>query len=90
MDHPSLEPQSKSCMIKTIMRLSQNSFLYPQSLLVDGIKRDDIPFSSGTFGDVYRGTFRGQVVGLKVIKLYKKSDIGKIFKVAASTRFQTS
>ncbi|KXN86652.1 Receptor-interacting serine/threonine-protein kinase 1 [Leucoagaricus sp. SymC.cos] len=41
VDHPSLQPSSKSCMIKTVMRLSQRSFLYPQSLLAEGIKRDD-------------------------------------------------
>lgn len=68
-------------MVKTIMRLSQNSFLYPLSLLVEGITRDDIPYSSGNFGDVYRGTFRGQAVALKVIKIYKKSDLSRIFKV---------
>ncbi|KAF9448576.1 hypothetical protein P691DRAFT_775282 [Macrolepiota fuliginosa MF-IS2] len=83
VDHPTLGSDAKSCMIKTLMRLSQNSFLYPQSLLVGGIKRDDIPFSSGKFGDVYRGTFRGQTIGLKVIKIYKKSDLSRVFKVMA-------
>ncbi len=73
-------------MIKTIMRLSQNSFLYPHSLLVGNIKRDDIPYMSGSFGDVYRGTFRGQAVGLKVVKIYKKSDLARIFKVNNSRK----
>ncbi|KAF5349295.1 hypothetical protein D9756_009364 [Leucocoprinus leucothites] len=80
VDHPVLQPESKSSMIKSIMRLSQNSFLYPQSLLVDGIKRDDVPHSAGSFGDIYRGNFRGQVVALKVVRLFRRSDLNKALK----------
>lgn len=47
---------------------------------------EDIPVSSGTFGDVWRGVYGKQSVAVKGLRVYKAADIRKIKRVSVTVR----
>uniref|UniRef100_A0A0W0FCY8 Uncharacterized protein n=1 Tax=Moniliophthora roreri TaxID=221103 RepID=A0A0W0FCY8_MONRR len=75
--------QLRASILKAILRLSKQSNLYPQCLTVENIRQlGEHPVASGGFGEIWMGEVEGseQVVCLKVVKLYLKSDIEKVLK----------
>jgi hypothetical protein len=49
--------------------------------VLKGVKRIGHPVAGGGFGDVYRGQFQGHEVAVKVLKIYRTSDMGALLKV---------
>ena len=46
----------------------------------------EYPVAAGSFADIYKGRFRGQVVCLKVIRIYQTSQVQMFLKVTAIPR----
>ncbi|KAI3615128.1 hypothetical protein WG66_016743 [Moniliophthora roreri] len=79
-----VSPRLRSSILKAMVRLSKRSKLYPDSLAIHNVRRlGEHPVDSGRFGEIWRGCFREaaeQVVCLKVVKLYARSDVDKVIR----------
>ena len=56
--------------------------MYPECLLLEDIALPPHPVAAGSFGDVYQAKLAGNDIAVKVIRMYKKSDMDKILKVS--------
>jgi len=75
-----IDPEYKPRHVRALIKLSKASGLFPDCLVLKGIQVDGDPVEGGGFGDVYKGRFGGQVIALKVLKVYQKSDMQKLLK----------
>lgn len=75
LDSQSIPENLRRSTIKAMMRLCKASGNYPPCLELRGIKLEDNPKTSGAFGDVWKGTFRGKLVCVKVSRVYQGSNI---------------
>lgn len=50
-------------------------------MILNDVELAPTPIASGSFGDVYQGRMVDCQVAVKVIKVYKKSDMDQIHKV---------
>ncbi|TFK27177.1 kinase-like protein [Coprinopsis marcescibilis] len=66
--------------VTALIRLSNRTDLYPTCLALKEVELARHPFAAGSFGDVYRGTFQGQYVAVKVRKLYATSEVSNAIK----------
>lgn len=80
-----MDPKQKRLHVSSLVRLAKYSGLYPECLRLDGVKMSDRPVAAGSFGDVYKGTLRGQAIAVKMVKLYEKSDVVRLLRVSSST-----
>lgn len=76
----SAEPWLRKYTLITLRRICQNTLLYPQSYVLNDIK-DASHLDGGGFCDIYRGSYNEQVLCLKVVRLFQKSDKDKMLKV---------
>lgn len=67
--------EHKATFVTALLRLSLKSSLYPSCLVLTDIEREPFPCASGSFGDVYKGSLQGHPVCLKMVRVYKKSQI---------------
>jgi hypothetical protein len=73
LDFP-IDPELKRSYVKLLIKLSKDSVLYPQCLVLkEVVKKTGFPVARGGFGEVYRGQFRGQEVAIKVLKIQTKN-----------------
>jgi len=79
-----MDPIQKSRFVKALIRLSCASGLYPECLVLSGMKIKGDAVAGGGFGDVYKGSFKGYEIAVKVLKVYQKSDIHKLLKEFSS------
>ncbi|KAF5323861.1 hypothetical protein D9611_008396 [Ephemerocybe angulata] len=64
-----------------LLRLAKLSSLYPRSVLLEGVTREGAhAITAGHFGEIWKGSFRGQSVCVKVLKVYQRGDINKLLK----------
>ncbi|KAL0061689.1 Rho guanine nucleotide exchange factor [Marasmius tenuissimus] len=88
IDNPNLSvtPQFRSSVFTIMVRLSKLSGLHPRCLSMDNVhKVGKYPVAAGAFGDVWKGIIgqsesEGQLVCLKVSKVYVKSDLDALFR----------
>ena len=59
-----------------LVRLTRKSGLYPQRFNLKDVALEDPPIVTGLTNDVHKGTFRGQVVCVKVVKTRGQYDEG--------------
>jgi hypothetical protein len=50
-------------------------------LVLSRIDLQGNPVAGGSFGDVYKGRLEGQIIAVKVLKVYEKSDRENLLKV---------
>jgi hypothetical protein len=79
-----LPKEDRAIFITALLRLSRKSSLYPSCLSLKGVEREPFPCASGTFGDVYRGSFQGRSVCVKVVRIYKQHQVDRALKVCSS------
>ncbi|KAL0059673.1 Guanine nucleotide-binding protein alpha-2 subunit [Marasmius tenuissimus] len=78
--------QLRSSIFTVMIRLSKLSGLHPKGLLLQDVRKlGRHPIAAGGFGDVWKGIIgqsdsEGQLVCLKVSKVYVKSDLDVLFK----------
>lgn len=88
---PSLNPIYKSPFLNAMLRLSSKSGIYPKIVVQDSvIIEGSNPSTAGQFGDVWKGTFQGQQVAVKILRLYGMSDVSQHVKVGFSTPYSDS
>lgn len=68
-----------SAILSALRKLSKHSGLYPDCLLLQGIKpHGSDPVEAGRFGDVWKGELNGRPVAVKIIRTYLKSDVAQL------------
>ncbi|KAG6914468.1 hypothetical protein DXG01_017089 [Tephrocybe rancida] len=83
LDLPSLDRIFRSPFLHAMIRLSRQSKLFPESLWQEQVSIDgNEAINAGSFGDIWKGVYRGQEVAIKVLRLYQKSDLDDHKKVA--------
>ena len=87
---PSLNPIYKSSFLNAMLRLARKSGIYPKNLVQNSVTfQGSNPLTAGRFGDVWKGTFQGQDVAIKILRLYTvKSDASQHVKVGFSIFLQ--
>ncbi|KAJ7698232.1 hypothetical protein B0H16DRAFT_1484510 [Mycena metata] len=67
-------------LFKALIRLSGDSKLYPRCLTLTGLQQERL-VAGGSFGDVYKGLLGDQIVAIKMMRVFKESDIDALLKV---------
>lgn len=58
-----------SCCLSWIRKLARTFDMLPRSLTLHGVKKaEDHPCGGGGYADIYKGTYDGKLVALKVIR----------------------
>ncbi|KAF9448599.1 kinase-like protein [Macrolepiota fuliginosa MF-IS2] len=78
--HTSRNNAFRSHLLATTLRLCDASGMYPLCLTLRGVQCEDKVVTAGQFGEIRRGRFQNQIVYLKVVKLYEKSQISRVLK----------
>ncbi|KAJ3575275.1 hypothetical protein NP233_g1195 [Leucocoprinus birnbaumii] len=81
-----LSKEQNATFMAALLRLSLKSSLYPSCLVLKDVEREPFPCASGSFGDVYKGTLQGTSVCIKMVRVYKKSQIDQTLKVLELSR----
>ncbi|KAG6917342.1 hypothetical protein DXG01_002913 [Tephrocybe rancida] len=81
LDDPDLVEDFRRQLIVSTQRLSIKSGLYPICYELKGVVQDSQdPVTGGGFADIYKGSFGGQVVCLKTLRVYQESQLEHILK----------
>ncbi|KAJ7621228.1 kinase-like domain-containing protein [Roridomyces roridus] len=65
----------RSILFEALTRLSDNSGLHPTCFALLGLQKIGHQVAAGGFGDVWKGVVRGQIVCVKVMRLFQESDV---------------
>jgi hypothetical protein len=76
-----LAREHQAMFVIALLRLSLKSALYPSCLILKDVEREPFPCASGTFGDVYKGSVQGSAVCIKMVRVYKKTEIDHALQV---------
>ena len=80
-----LTPQIRSKCLRTLHSICGHQALLPRSLeITPRYNATEGAMCHGGFGDTWKGRYQGQEVAIKVLKVYKTSDLGQIRKVGRS------
>ncbi|KAK7019396.1 hypothetical protein VNI00_018085 [Paramarasmius palmivorus] len=82
IDAPGVSKNLRASICQTMVRLSKRSSLCPGCLTIRGVtKLGEHPVAGGGFGDIWKGHLgSGQLVCLKVVKVYLMSDLKRSMK----------
>ncbi|KAL0578823.1 Rho guanine nucleotide exchange factor [Marasmius crinis-equi] len=86
VEHPSTSADLRPSLFSAMLSLSKNSDLCPRCLTIQNVnKLREYPFDAGGgFGEVWKGTIGNpelsQLVCLKIMKIYRDSDIEQLSK----------
>jgi hypothetical protein len=82
LDVSSLEPSFRKNLIAAVQRLAKKSGFYPRCLSLQNVKLGvSYPLAGGSFANIYKASFEGQHVCLKVIRLYQPAQVTYLLKV---------
>ncbi|KAK1233897.1 hypothetical protein PQX77_002920 [Marasmius sp. AFHP31] len=80
-DSPTTQPKLRSSIVRMMLHLSKHSGLCPSCLNLENVERvGNRPVGGGGFADVWKGKIKGQLVCLKVVKVYLTSDLQQLLK----------
>jgi hypothetical protein len=69
-----------------LLKLAKRAELQPDCLTLTELdKTGSDPVDGGSFGDLWKGKIRGELVAVKVVKLYVAQDVKKLIKVTHPT-----
>lgn len=74
------EPWLRKHTVIALRKLCEDSMLYPTCYALQGVE-DVSHKGGGGFCDIFQGSYEGQALCLKVVRLYKKSKINELLKV---------
>ncbi|KAG6916783.1 hypothetical protein DXG01_005365 [Tephrocybe rancida] len=81
LDRTDLKSSFRKDLIIATQRLSSKAALAPTSYnLQDVTQIGEDPVAAGGVADIYKGQFQGQVVCLKTVRLYKKTQVDHMLK----------
>ncbi|KAG6824620.1 hypothetical protein H0H92_006320, partial [Tricholoma furcatifolium] len=76
LDVPNLDATFRAILIAATSRISTRSGLFPTSYELQGVVQESPhPVDAGGIADIYKGSFQGQAVCLKAIRLYERKKI---------------
>lgn len=77
-----LDASLKRLHTGALIKLSRYSVLYPECLTLTGIQLvGDAPIDVGNYGDIWKGLLSGQVIAVKMLRIYRTVDQDKLLKV---------
>ncbi|KAG6909097.1 hypothetical protein DXG01_001971 [Tephrocybe rancida] len=83
LDNPLLEDRVRGVLLIALIRLSRKSDLHPECFDLTNVAHEgDYPVADGRYCEIYKGRLRGEVVCLKIVKMYTASDRGQFRKIA--------
>jgi len=86
---PSLDPIYRSPFLNAMLRLSSKSGIYPKILIQNSVTIESSnPLTVGYFGDMWKGTFQGQQVAIKILRPHTTPDPSQHVKVGFSIFLQ--
>ncbi|RDB18407.1 Serine/threonine-protein kinase STY8 [Hypsizygus marmoreus] len=81
LDTPQLDPGFRRNLVVAMQRLSRRAGLYPTCYTLAGVELVDTDaVAAGSFADIYKGHFQGQIVCLKVMRIYQRSHLDQFLK----------
>jgi hypothetical protein len=82
-DDPDLHPDLKRFSVVLLIKLAHGSGLYPECLVRKDIQIiGNHPVGGGSFGDVWKGLMKSQLVAVKVLRIFEDSDRAQLLKVS--------
>ncbi|KAF9263059.1 TPR-like protein [Marasmius fiardii PR-910] len=80
-EYPNVPKTLRPSIFKVMIHLSRKSGLHPQCLTIRGVEKlGDYPVGGGAFGDVWKGRVGQQLVCLKVVRAFNRSDVQQVLK----------
>ncbi|KAJ7213152.1 hypothetical protein GGX14DRAFT_446459 [Mycena pura] len=81
LDYPLLDDGIRPVILKALLRLSTTSSLHPRCfVLSDRLQLDGHQVAAGSFGDVWKGRIHGEIVSVKVMRVYQEADVEALLK----------
>ena len=79
LDELNLTPCTRKKCLKSLYKICGRCAILPKALRIPlCYNRDDFPLYQGGFADVWKGSYQGQDVAVKVLRVYQTSDLDKI------------
>ena len=70
--------------MKLLVRCAHERAVLPPGLFLSGVERDGShPVGGGGFSDVWKGTYQGQAVAIKILRVFTNQDNAEMRKVCA-------
>ena len=91
LDYPLLPVDDgiRPVISKALLRLSTTSSLHPRCfVLSDRLQLDGHQVAAGSFGYVWKGRIHGEIVSVKVMRVYQEADVEALLKVSPLLRIQ--
>ncbi|KZP08918.1 kinase-like protein [Athelia psychrophila] len=82
VDYGSLNMETKRRLVRTLTKLSKSSQEVPKAMILDNVSAGE-RIGGGGFGSVYKGTWRGQEVAVKEVKIVSGANVEELAKAAA-------
>ncbi|EGO26974.1 hypothetical protein SERLADRAFT_448085 [Serpula lacrymans var. lacrymans S7.9] len=81
LDYASLSPSLKRRFTSALIRLSSKSGRFPDCMVLEEVTRlGEDPVAAGSFGEVWKGSFYSEVIAMKVLKVYERSNVKELLK----------
>jgi hypothetical protein len=82
LDFPDLDSTFRTQVVDVLVRLSKQFGRHPECLSITGLQLlGKYAIACGTYGDVWKGIIRGEDVSVKIVRLFKGSEIQALLKV---------
>ncbi|KAJ7651364.1 hypothetical protein FB45DRAFT_859919 [Roridomyces roridus] len=82
LDYPPLADAAvRHLILKGLLRLSTKSGLHPRCFVLSDIQTMGHQMAAGGFGDVYKGEVLGEIVSVKVMRVYQEADVQALLNV---------
>ncbi|KAG6834221.1 hypothetical protein H0H93_011080 [Arthromyces matolae] len=76
VDAQVLDQNIRRRLIVAMQRLAADSNIFPTCYSLDDVETNgDFPVAVGSYADIYKGTFQGQVVCIKIPRVFRESEI---------------
>ncbi|KIM83294.1 hypothetical protein PILCRDRAFT_56622, partial [Piloderma croceum F 1598] len=74
-----LDPSVRRRHVEAVINLSRASGLYPECMILKGVELVGGDAVAGGY-NVWKGSMQGELLAVKVVKVYQKSDVVKLLK----------
>jgi hypothetical protein len=72
---------ARPALSKALIRLSRTTKLLPKCLVLSDLEKEGNQVAAGGYGDIWKGRVCGQIVSVKMMRLFQDQDIQDALKV---------